>query len=65
LQRPARAAHHLLCRLYEKISAQIAHKLGLVKRTVDFHVDNARIKLCAATRSEAVMKAVAAGLIEP
>jgi DNA-binding response OmpR family regulator len=48
-----------------KTSAQIAHKLGLVKRTVDFHVDNARIKLGAATRSEAVMKAVAAGLIEP
>jgi DNA-binding NarL/FixJ family response regulator len=35
----------------------MAHKLGLVKRTVDFHVDNARIKLCAATRGEAVMKA--------
>jgi DNA-binding NarL/FixJ family response regulator len=48
-----------------KTSAEIARKLGVVKRTVDFHVDNARIKLGAATRTEAVMKAVAAGLIEP
>jgi DNA-binding response OmpR family regulator len=35
------------------------------KRTVDFHIDNAKIKLAAATRTEAVIKAVAAGLIEP
>jgi DNA-binding NarL/FixJ family response regulator len=48
-----------------KTSAEIAPRLGLVKRTVDFHLDNARIKLSAATRAEAVMKAVAAGLIEP
>lgn len=48
-----------------KTSAQIARKLGLVKRTVDFHVDNARIKLKTATRTQAVVKAVAAGLIEP
>jgi len=48
-----------------KTSAIIAQKLGLVKRTVDFHIDNARIKLGAATRTEAVIKAVAAGLIEP
>jgi DNA-binding response OmpR family regulator len=48
-----------------KTSAQIARNLGIVKRTVDFHIDNARIKLGAATRSEAVIKAVAAGLIEP
>jgi DNA-binding NarL/FixJ family response regulator len=48
-----------------KTSAAIARKLGLVKRTVDFHIDNARIKLGAATRTEAVIKAMAAGLIEP
>src|ERR1700736_5090214 len=48
-----------------KTSTQIAGKLGLVKRTVDFHIDNAKIKLAAATRTEAVIKAVAAGLIEP
>jgi DNA-binding NarL/FixJ family response regulator len=33
-----------------KISAEIARKLRLSKRTIDFHVDNARIKLRAATR---------------
>jgi DNA-binding NarL/FixJ family response regulator len=48
-----------------KTSAQIAGRLGLVKRTVDFHIDNAKIKLTASTRTEAVIKAVAAGLIEP
>jgi DNA-binding NarL/FixJ family response regulator len=46
-------------------SAQIAKKLGMVKRTVDFHLDNARNKLGAATRTQAVVKAVAGGLIEP
>ena len=46
-------------------SAQIATKLEIAKRTVDFHLDNARIKLGAATRAEAVVKAVAAGAIEP
>jgi DNA-binding NarL/FixJ family response regulator len=48
-----------------KTSTQIAGKLGMVKRTVDFRIDNAKIKLAAATRTEAVIKAVAAGLIEP
>jgi DNA-binding NarL/FixJ family response regulator len=48
-----------------KTSAEIAQELGLVKRTVDFHVDNARMKLGATTRTAAVSKAVAAGLIEP
>jgi DNA-binding NarL/FixJ family response regulator len=48
-----------------KTSAAIARKLRLAKRTVDFHIDNARIKLGAATRTEAVIKAAAAGLIEP
>ena len=46
-------------------SAEIARKLRLSKRTVDFHVDNARIKLRAATRTEAVIKATAGGLINP
>jgi len=46
-------------------SAQIAKKLGMIKRTVDFHLDNARIKLGAATRTQAVVMAVAGGLIEP
>jgi DNA-binding NarL/FixJ family response regulator len=48
-----------------KTSAEIARKLGLSKRTVDFHIDNARIKLGAATRTEAAIKATAAGLLKP
>lgn len=46
-------------------SADIARKLKLSKRTVDFHVHNARIKLHARTRTEAVHKAVVGGLIKP
>lgn len=48
-----------------KTSTQIARELGLSKRTVDFHIDNARIKLHAATRTEVAIKAAASGLIEP
>ena len=48
-----------------KKSAEIARKLRLSKRTIDFHIDNARIKLRAATRTEAAIKAAASGLIEP
>jgi DNA-binding NarL/FixJ family response regulator len=48
-----------------KTSAQVARKLRLAKRTVDFHLDNARIKLGAATRTEAAIKAAAGGLIKP
>jgi DNA-binding NarL/FixJ family response regulator len=48
-----------------KTSAEIARKLHLAKRTVDFHIDNARTKLGAATRTEAAIKAAASGLIKP
>jgi DNA-binding response OmpR family regulator len=48
-----------------KTSAEIAKILGLTKRTVDFHIDNAREKLGAATRTEAVLKAATGHLIEP
>jgi DNA-binding response OmpR family regulator len=48
-----------------KTSAEIAKILDLTKRTVDFHVDNAREKLGAATRTEAVLKAATGRLIEP
>ncbi len=48
-----------------KTSADIAQILGLTKRTVDFHIDNARAKLDAATRTEAVIKAASGRLIEP
>jgi DNA-binding NarL/FixJ family response regulator len=46
-------------------SADIARKLKLSKRTIDFHVHNARIKVRARTRSEAVHKAIVDGLIKP
>jgi DNA-binding response OmpR family regulator len=48
-----------------KTSAEIAQILGLTKRTIDFHIDNARAKLGAATRTEAVIKAASGRLIEP
>ena len=48
-----------------RTSAEIARKLRMSKRTVDFHIDNARIKLRAATRTQAVIKAAHAGLIKP
>ena len=48
-----------------KTSAEIAQILGLTKRTVDFHIDNARTKLGAATRTQAVIKSATGRLIEP
>ncbi len=47
-----------------KTSAEIACIFGLAKRTVDFHLDNARSKLDASTRMHAVVKAAAGGLIQ-
>src|ERR1700730_10903987 len=48
-----------------KTSSEIAQILGLTKRTVDFHIDNARSKLGAATRTQAVIKAATGRLIDP
>jgi DNA-binding NarL/FixJ family response regulator len=48
-----------------KTSSEIAQILGLTKRTIDFHTDNARAKLGAATRTEAAIKAASGRLIEP
>jgi DNA-binding NarL/FixJ family response regulator len=48
-----------------RTSAQIGKALGLVKRTVDFHLDHARLKLGARTRTEAVVKAAIRRLIKP
>jgi DNA-binding response OmpR family regulator len=48
-----------------KTSAEIAEILGLSKRTVDFHIDNARTKLGVATRTQAVAKAASGQLIAP
>ena len=48
-----------------KTSVEIGQIVGLTKRTIDFHIDNARAKLSAATRTEAVIKATTGRLIEP
>jgi DNA-binding CsgD family transcriptional regulator len=48
-----------------KTSAEIAVILGLSKRTIDFHLDNARNKLGVATRIEAAVKAAIGQLIAP
>jgi DNA-binding response OmpR family regulator len=40
-----------------KTSSQIAEILGLSKRTIDFHIEKARTKLGASTRTETVVKA--------
>jgi DNA-binding response OmpR family regulator len=48
-----------------KTSEEIALILGLAKRTVDFHIDNARAKLGVSTRIQAVVKAVTGKLIAP
>jgi DNA-binding NarL/FixJ family response regulator len=48
-----------------KTSTEIAVILGLSKRTVDFHIENACRKLNVATRIEAAVKAASGRLIEP
>jgi DNA-binding CsgD family transcriptional regulator len=46
-------------------SVDIATRLGIAERTVEFHFAGIRSKLAAANRQEAVAKAMAAGLISP
>lgn len=48
-----------------RTSSQIADMLDIPKRTVDFHIDNARVKLGAATRTEAAIKAAIGRIIKP
>jgi DNA-binding NarL/FixJ family response regulator len=48
-----------------KTSAEIARLLNLSKRTVDFHIENARTKLGVSTRIQAAVKAATGRLIEP
>jgi DNA-binding response OmpR family regulator len=48
-----------------KTFAEIGEILGLSKRTVEFHLDNARRKLGVPTRTQALIKAAAGHLIEP
>jgi len=46
-------------------SRNMAARLGLSPKTVDFHVANAMSKLGVATRGQAVLHAVTLGLLEP
>jgi DNA-binding NarL/FixJ family response regulator len=48
-----------------KTSAEIGTILGITKRSVDFHIDNACRKLNVATRTEAAVKAASGHLIDP
>ncbi len=48
-----------------KTSAEIAIILDVSKRTVDFHFDNARMKLGTVSRIDTVIRAAVAGLIDP
>jgi DNA-binding response OmpR family regulator len=48
-----------------KTFAEIGEILGLSRRTVEFHLDNARRKLGVPTRTQALIKAAVGQLIEP
>ena len=48
-----------------KTSVEIAAILGVAKRTVDYHIENASRKLHVATRTQAVVKAIGGRLINP
>jgi DNA-binding NarL/FixJ family response regulator len=48
-----------------KTSSEIAMIMGLSKRTVDFHADNARTKLGATNRIEATIRAASSRMIQP
>jgi len=49
----------------DKTTAEIADVLSMPNRTIDYFLDNARVKLGASTRVEATVKAVLGGLIKP
>lgn len=42
---------------------QIAHRIGLARGTVEFHIRNARVKLQAHTREQAIARAIVTGKI--
>jgi DNA-binding CsgD family transcriptional regulator len=48
-----------------KTSLEIAQIVGLTKRTLDFHIENTRIKLGVTTRIEAAIRAMTWHMIEP
>jgi len=48
-----------------KTREEIGHIMNITKRTVEFHLDNAQIKLGVKTRIEAAVRATIQGLIDP
>ena len=48
-----------------KTREEIGHIMNITKRTVEFHLDNAQIKLGVKTRIEAAVRASIQGLIDP
>jgi len=59
----AREKECLILSARGQTNRDIAFKLGITERTVQFHFDGIRSKLGAATRHEAVAKAIAHGVI--
>lgn len=55
----------LNCVLAGLTDAGAARAMGIGERTARFHIDNARIKLGATTRAQAVAAALALGLLSP
>lgn len=58
-----REAEAIACLLAGLTDAGTAQKMGVSPRTVRFHIDNARRKLGARTRSQAVSAALSRGLL--
>ncbi|MGB0920008.1 MAG: response regulator transcription factor [Alphaproteobacteria bacterium] len=46
-----------------KVGKQIAHELGITPGTVEDHIENARTKLGARNRAEAIVQAIAQGYL--
>ena len=61
----ARERDCLVLAAHGHTSLDMAYKLGISERTVQFHFDGIRSKLGAANRQEAIAKAIAAGIIQP
>jgi len=48
-----------------KTSSEIAQTRALIKRTIDFHLDNAHAKPGAVTRTQAIIKPATGRLADP
>jgi LuxR family transcriptional regulator, activator of conjugal transfer of Ti plasmids len=60
-----REAECLLWTARGKTSAEIASRLNISERTVIFHIENSKRKLKVKNRSQAAVKAIAIGFIQP